>query len=58
MVRSRRDAIAEAKALGIIVRTVRRTGEVRFISPDGDRPGTMNNRREDASRAVESLIDR
>lgn len=59
MVRSRRDAIAEAKRLGIEVEPVRRTGEIRFRSPlTGDPPVTLNNRRDDASRAVEKLIDR
>jgi hypothetical protein len=59
MVRSRRDAIAEAKRLGIEVEPVRRTGEVRFRSPLlGGPPVTMNHRRDDASRAVEKLIDR
>ena len=59
MTRSRKDAIAEARRLGIIVRPVRRTGEVRFISPNPDEPPvTLNNRRKDASRAVEKLIDR
>lgn len=59
MVRSRRDAIAEAKRLGIEVEPVRRTGEVRFRSPLLGGPAvTMNHRRDDASRAVEKLIDR
>lgn len=57
MVRSRRDAIAEAKRLGIEVEPVRRTGEVRFTSPFIDKPVTLNNRRSDSSRAVEKLID-
>lgn len=57
MVRSRRDAIAEAKRLGIEVRPVRRTGEIRFLIT-GEPPVTLNNRRDDASRAVERLIER
>lgn len=57
--RSRKDQIAEARRLGISVENVRRTGEVRFISPLPDEPPvTMNNRRKDGTRAVERMLDR
>jgi len=56
-VKSRRDQIAEAKRLGIEVRPVRRTGEVRFLLP-GEPPVTMNNRRTDGTRAVEAMLRR
>lgn len=58
MVRSRRDAIAEARRLGITVETVRRTGEVRFTSPDGGPTVRLNNRRDDSTRAVEAMLRR
>lgn len=53
--KSRKDQIAEAKRLGIVVQPVRRTGEIRFLVP-GEPPVTMNNRRTDGSRAVEKLL--
>ncbi len=57
MVRSLRQQKAEAARLGIIVRRVPRTGEVRFLDPDGEEPPvTVNNRRKDGTREVERLI--
>lgn len=51
----RKEQIAEARRLGVIVKPVRRTGEIPFLRP-GEPPVTMNNRRTDGTRAVEKLI--
>lgn len=54
--RSRRDQIAEAKRLGLIVQPVRRTGEMRFLEPMGGPSVRVNNRRKDGTLAVEALL--
>lgn len=56
MVRSRRDQIAEARRLGLIVQPVRRTGEIRFLDPAGGSSVRLNNRRKDGTRAVEAML--
>lgn len=52
-----REVVREARRLGIVVRTVSRTGEVRFSFPDGP-PVTANNRRKSAPREVVRRVRR
>ncbi len=52
-----RDALNEAKQLGLIVKPVRRTGEVRVYCP-GHPSVRINIRRKDAPRALTTLINR
>lgn len=53
--RTRREQIAEARRLGILVTPKRRTGEIVYLLT-GHPPVTQNNRRTDGTRAVEKLI--
>ncbi len=57
MVKSLRQQKREAAHLGIEIRNVPRTGEVRFLDPYGEEPPVrVNNRRVDGTREVENLI--
>ncbi len=59
MVKSLRQQKAEAARLGIIVRRVPRTGEIKFIDPFGEEPPIkVNHRRKDGTREVQKLIDK
>ena len=56
MVKSLREQKREAATLGIVVEPVRRTGEVRFLLPDGGPSVRVNNRRADGTSEVEKLL--
>lgn len=51
-----REALAEARRLGLDVRHRNRTGEI--VVTDGGRPMVVNSRRKDAPKALESYLRR
>ena len=56
-VKNQRDQLREARQLGIEVRPVRRTGEVRLLVV-GEPSVTINARRKGGTHAVESMLTR
>jgi hypothetical protein len=54
---SQKKALAEARRLGIEVKTVNRTGEVRLRGFLSSVPVTANHRRKDSTREIQKLID-
>ena len=59
MTRTRRQAIADAQQLGILSSpSVGLARSASFSAFEGGPPVTLNNRRKEASRAVEKRIDK